>query len=51
MIRTAGGAVEVKGVGEQAGGAKILAVRPSQVDIEVAGERRTLVKPREGGGG
>jgi hypothetical protein len=51
MIRTSSGLVEVKAVGEQAGGARIVAIRPSQVDIDVAGERRTLVKPREGGGG
>src|SRR5712691_10934711 len=31
----AGGAIEVKGVGEQINGAKIVAIRPMQVDVEV----------------
>jgi|SRR5712691_4475600 len=47
----AGGAIEVKGVGEQINGAKIVAIRPMQVDVEVGGARMTIVKPREGSGG
>jgi hypothetical protein len=49
MIQAPSGAVEVRSVGEQAYGAKILAVRPSQVEIEYAGGRMTLTKPKEPG--
>jgi hypothetical protein len=49
MIQTPSGAVEVCSVGDQAYGAKILAVRPSQVEIEFAGGRMTLTKPKEPG--
>jgi hypothetical protein len=51
MIRTSAGVVEIKGLGELANGARILAIRPSQVDVEVAGQRLTIAKPREGSGG
>ena len=52
MIQLAGGVIEVKAVGEQANGAKIVAIRPSQVDVEIAGGGRiTIAKPREPGGG
>lgn len=52
MIRTAAGAgVELRGLGESANGAKIVAIRPSQVDVEVDGQRMTIAKPRERGGG
>lgn len=51
MIQTAGGGIEVKAVGEQANGAKIVAIRPSQVDVEVGGARMTIAKPRPAGGG
>jgi hypothetical protein len=51
MIRTSSGVVEIKGLGELANGAKIVAIRPSQVDVEVAGQRLTIAKPREGSGG
>ncbi|HEY7115773.1 MAG TPA: hypothetical protein VH475_04250 [Tepidisphaeraceae bacterium] len=51
MIRTASGAVEVKAVGEQVNGVKILAIRPSQIDVEIAGQRKTFIRPREPGGG
>ena len=50
MVQTAAG-VEIKSVGELANGAKILAIRPWQVDVEMGGQRRTIVKPREPGGG
>jgi hypothetical protein len=50
MVQTAAG-VEIKSVGEQANGAKIIAIRPWQVDVEMGGQRRTIVKPREPGGG
>jgi hypothetical protein len=51
MIRTPDGAVEVRGVGESAGGAKITAIRPSQVDIEQGGQKFTLTRPKDPGGG
>ena len=51
MVSTASGVVELKGVGEQAHGAKIIAIRPAQVDIEMGGARMTVTKPREPGGG
>jgi len=51
MIRTSAGVVEIKGLGESANGAKIVAIRPAQVDVEVAGQRLTIAKPREGSGG
>jgi len=50
MVQTASG-VEIKSVGEQANGAKIVAIRPWQVDVEMGGQRQTIVKPREPGGG
>lgn len=50
MIRTPDGQIEIKSVGELANGAKILAIRPLQVDVEVNGERMTIAKAREGGG-
>jgi hypothetical protein len=51
LVQTAAGAVELKGVGDQANGAKIVAIRPQQVEVEVGGARMTIAKPREGGGG
>jgi hypothetical protein len=51
MIRTSTGVVEIKGLGELANGAKIVAIRPAQVDVEVAGQRLTITKPHEGSGG
>jgi hypothetical protein len=51
IIRTGTGAIEVKAVGELINGAKIVAVRPLQVDIEVGGARTTIAKPRDGSGG
>jgi hypothetical protein len=51
MVRTASGAVEIKGVGELANGAKIVAIRPWQVEVEVGGARMTINKAREPGGG
>jgi hypothetical protein len=50
MIRTGAGVVEIKAVGEQANGAKILAIRPMQVDVEFGGARLTVIKRREGSG-
>jgi hypothetical protein len=49
MIRTPGGLVEVKGVGDVAGGGRIVAIRPMQVDVEVNGQRQTVSKAREPG--
>jgi hypothetical protein len=51
MIRTASGAVELKGLGESVNGAKIVAIRPAQVDVESDGRRMTVAKLREGSGG
>jgi hypothetical protein len=51
MLRTPAGIVEVKAVGESAAGAKVLAIRPSQVDIEQAGQKITLTRPKDSGGG
>jgi hypothetical protein len=51
MIRTASGAVELKGLGEIVNGAKIVAIRPAQVDVESDGQRTTVAKLREGSGG
>ncbi|MDB5324244.1 MAG: hypothetical protein JWN40_5875 [Phycisphaerales bacterium] len=51
MIRTSSGIVEIKGLGELANGAKIVAIRTAQVDVEVAGQRLTIAKLREGSGG
>jgi hypothetical protein len=51
MIRTASGAVELKGLGEMENGAKIVAIRPAQVDVESDGQRTTVAKLREGSGG
>lgn len=47
MLRTAGGTVEVRGVGETIGAAKILQIRPSQVELEIGGQKFTLQTPRE----
>jgi hypothetical protein len=51
MVRTGSGAVEIKGVGELANGAKIVAIRPWQVEVEKGGARMTINKAREPGGG
>jgi hypothetical protein len=51
MIRTASGAVELKGLGEMVNGVKIVAIRPAQVDVESDGQRMTVAKLREGSGG
>ncbi len=50
MLQGADGNVEVKAVGESAGGMKVLAVRPSQVDVEYNGRKMTLQRPKELGG-
>ena len=51
MIRTPTGSIEVKSVGELASGARIVAIRPMQVDVEMNGQRMTIAKPREPAGG
>jgi len=51
MIRTASGAVELKSLGEMVNGAKIVAIRPAQVDVESDGQRTTVAKARDGSGG
>ena len=50
MIRTSSGAVELKGLGETVNGARILAIRPAQVDVETQGQRSTIAKLRDRGG-
>ena len=50
MIRTASGAVELKGLGETVNGAKIVAIRPAHVDVESQGQRTTIAKPRDRSG-
>jgi hypothetical protein len=47
LLQTQGGVIEVKGVGESVAGAKIVSVRPSEVDLESAGRITTLKKPRD----
>jgi hypothetical protein len=47
MIRTPDGVVAVKGVGEQVAGADVLAIRPTQVDLRIAGRTVTLQQPVE----
>jgi hypothetical protein len=51
LVRTSAGVVETRGVGELVNGAKIVAIRTAQVDVEVEGRRMTIAKPREGSGG
>lgn len=51
MIRTPTGAIEVKSIGEESSGAKIVAIRPLQIDIEIGGVRKTLTKQRQEEGG
>ena len=47
MLQSADGNVELKAVGESLGGMKVLAIRPSQVDVQYNGKKLTLdkVKP------
>lgn len=47
IVRGASGVVEVKGVGDVANGAKIVAIRPMQVEVDLNGQRLTIAKPRE----
>jgi type II secretory pathway pseudopilin PulG len=47
MLQSSDGNVELKGVGESSGGMKVLAVRPSQVDVEYNGRKLTLNRPKE----
>lgn len=51
MIQTPAGVVELKAVGESAGSAKIVAIRPSQIDIEQGGQKITLTRPKDPPGG
>jgi hypothetical protein len=51
LVKTRGGEVEVMAVGETAAGVKIVSVRPSQIDVEFAGQVVTLTKPKEPTGG
>ncbi len=47
MIRTATGQIEVKSVGEESAGAKIVAIRPYQIDVQFNGQLMTLITPKE----
>ena len=47
LLRTPAGQVELKAVGEEAMGAKVLAIRPAQVDVRFNGQSVTLHKPKE----
>ena len=49
LLRTPAGQVELKAVGEEAMGAKVLAIRPAQVDVRFNGQSLTLQKPKEPG--
>lgn len=42
----AGADIQAIAVGETSAGAKVLAIRPSQIDIEYAGQKITLNKPK-----
>lgn len=45
-----GAEIQALAVGETSAGARILAIRPSQVDVEYAGQKLTLTKPKLEGG-
>ena len=47
MLKMPNGEVQVKRVGESAGGAKIVAVRRAQADVQLNGQLVTLHKPKE----
>jgi hypothetical protein len=49
LLRTPAGQIELKAVGEDAMGAKVLAIRPSQVDVRFNGRSVTLQRPKEPG--
>jgi len=49
LLRTPAGHIELKAVGDDAMGAKVLAIRPSQVDVRFNGQSVTLQKPKEPG--
>ena len=49
LLRTPAGQIELKSVGEEAMGAKVIAIRPSQVDVRFNGQSVTLQKPKEPG--
>ena len=49
LLRTPAGHIELKAVGDDAMGAKVLAIRPSQVDVRFNGQAVTLQKPKEPG--
>jgi hypothetical protein len=49
MFQSSGGEVELKAVGETAGGMKVIAIRPSEVDVQLNGKVVTLRKPKEAG--
>jgi len=51
LVRAANGSIEVRSVGEITSGARILAIRPSQIDLDFNGQRITLTKPKDPSGG
>lgn len=50
LVRSANGLIEVRSVGELTAGARILAIRPSQIDLDFNGQRITLTKPKDPSG-
>ncbi len=46
MLREADGSIAVKGVGESIGGAEIVAIRPSQVELRQSGQSLTLERAK-----
>jgi len=49
MFQASGGEVELKAVGESAAGMKVIAIRPSEVDVQLNGKLVTLHKPKQAG--
>jgi hypothetical protein len=47
MIQSAPGVIEVKAVGDVANGAKIVAIHPMRVDVDLNGQRLTIAKPKD----
>jgi hypothetical protein len=46
MFRMPDGSISLKGVGDKLDGADVVAIRPEQVDMLVAGRQFTLAKPK-----
>jgi len=50
LVQSATGSIEVRSVGEMTAGARIIAIRPSQIDLDFNGQRITLTKPKDPSG-